>query len=120
MRKFFPDLKQFINAADKQPLVIKLQRDAQIKFAAERIVKSLERLRRRTAGNRLHRGRLDFDVTATVKETANLVNDGAALEENFLYLWIADEIKIALAITDFGVLESVPLRRWRAQGFWRG
>ena len=58
-----PDLKQLVNAADEQALEVKLQRDAQIKIAAERVVKGLERLRRRAAGNRLHHGRLDFDVT---------------------------------------------------------
>ena len=68
--EIFSDLKQLVNAADEQPLVIKLQCDAQIKFAAERVVKRLERLRRRAAGNRLHRGRLDFDIAASCERNS--------------------------------------------------
>ena len=113
----FPDLKQLVDAADEQPLVVKLQRDAQIKFAAERVVKGLERLRRCAAGNRLHRGRLDFDVAATVKEAADFVDDGAAFEKNFFHVRIANQIKVTLTVANFGVFESVPFRGRRAQRF---
>ncbi len=111
----FPDLKQPVDAADEQPLVIKLQRDAQIKFAAERVVKGLERLRRRAAGNRLHRRRLDLDVAARVKKLADLVDDFAALQKNFLHVGIRDQVEVTLAVADFGVFESMPFRGRRAE-----
>ncbi len=112
----FPDLKQLVYAADEQPLVVKLQRDAQIKFAAERVVKGLERLRRRAAGNRLHRRRLDLDVVAFMEKIPDLVDDGAALEHHVLHVRIRDEVEVALAVADLGVFESVILRRRRTQG----
>ena len=111
----FPDLKQLVDAADEQPLVVKLQRDAQIKFAAERVVKGLERLRRRAAGNRLHRRRLDLDVVAFVEKTPDLVDDRAALEHHVLHVGIRDQIQVTLAVADFGVFEAVPFRGRRAQ-----
>ena len=113
----FPDLKQLVYAADEQPLVVKLQRNAQIKFAAERIVKGLERLRRRAAGNRLHRRRLDLDVVAFVEKIPDFVDDRAALEHHVLHVWICNQIKVALAVADLGVFEAVIFRGRRAQRF---
>ncbi len=92
-----------------------LRRDAQIKFAAERVVKGLERLRRRAAGNRLHRRRLDLDVAAFVEKIPDFVDDFAALEHHVLHVGIRDQVEIALAIADFGVFEAVPFRGRRAQ-----
>ena len=111
------DLEQLVDAAHEQPLEIKLQRDAQIKIAAERVVMGLERLRRRAAGNRLHHRRLDFHEAAVVEKIPDLVDDLAALEEHFLHLRIRDQIEVTLAIANFGVFEPVPFRRRRAQRF---
>ena len=58
------DLEHLVDAADEQALEIKLERDAQIKIAAERVVMRDERLRRRAAGNGLHHRRLDFHEAA--------------------------------------------------------
>lgn len=44
------NLEHLVHAADEQPLEVKLQRDAEIKFATERVVKSSERLGRCAAG----------------------------------------------------------------------
>ena len=115
MRKFLPISNSLVHAADEQPLVIKLQRDAQIKFAAERVVIGLERLRRRAAGNRLHHRRLDFHIAAPVEEIPDFADDGAALEHHVLHVGIRDQIEIALAVADFGVFEAVPFAGRRAQ-----
>ena len=114
--EILPDLEEPINAAHEQPLVIQLQRDAQVEVAAERVVEGLEGLRRGAAGNGLHRGRLDLDVAASVEELANLMHDGAALEEDGLHLGIAHEVEVTLAVANLGVFEAVPLGGRRAEG----
>ena len=97
--------------------MIQLQRDAQIKVAAERVVKGLERLRRRAAGNRLHRGRLDLDVAAFVEKIPDLMDDGATLEHHVLHVGIRDQVQITLAVADLGVFQPVIFCGWRTQGF---
>src|SRR5205085_3208817 len=66
--------------------------------------------------NGLHGGRLHFHVAAAVKEAANLMHDGAALDEHVLDLGIAHEVEVTLAIANLGVFEAVPLGRRRAKG----
>src|SRR5205814_2136428 len=92
----FPDLEQPVNAAHQQSLVVQFERDAEIKFAAKRVVKGLERLRRRAAGNGLHGWRLHFHVIASMKELPDFMHDGAALQEGLLHLWIADKVQVTL------------------------
>ena len=109
------DLEHLVHAADQQALEVKLQRDAQIEIAAERVVIGLERLRRRAAGNRLHHRRLDLHEAAVVEELADLADDLAALEEDFLHLRVGHQIEVALAVADLGVGQPVPLLRRRTQ-----
>src|SRR6185436_13332473 len=82
--KVFADFEQAIDPADEQALVIELECNAQVKLAAQRVVKRLERRCRRPARYRLHGGRFHFHVTARVKKLPNLMNDGASFEERLL------------------------------------
>src|SRR5437762_837651 len=99
--KVAADLKYAIDSADEQALQIKLQRDAQVKVAAERIVESDKRLRCSASGNGLHHRCLDFDVTAAFHEIADFADHSAAQQEYALHFVICHQIQIALPITHF-------------------
>ncbi len=109
------NLEHAVDPADEQPLQVKLQRDAQVKIAAQRVVMRHERLRRRAAGNRLHHRRLDFHEAARMEKLSDLANDFAAHQENVLHFRIRHEIEVALAIANFRVFEPVVFGRRRTQ-----
>ena len=109
------DLEYLVHAAHEQALQIQLQRDAQVKITAERVVMRLERLGRRAAGDRLHHRRFHFHKSVRVQKAADLSDDLTALEKNVLHLRVRHQIEVTLAVADFRVFEPVPLGRRRAQ-----
>jgi hypothetical protein len=64
------------------------------------------------AGNGLHHWRFDFNIATLVQEVANLPDNFAPLQKDFFHRGIADEIEIALPISDFRVHESMPFLGW--------
>ncbi len=72
------DLVHALEAADDQPLQIQLRRDAQVHVEVERVVMRHERPRRRTARDRLHHRRLDFEEIERIEEIAQVAHDARA------------------------------------------
>ena len=110
------EFENFREAADEEALEIKLRRDAQIEVHTERVVVRLERLGGRSAGDRLHHRRLDFDESAVLEEPADFADDRDAFLENLERLAVRDEIEVALAVFDLGVLDAVPFVGKGAEG----
>src|SRR6185369_12469253 len=50
-----------------------------------------------------------------MQKVPNLPNDFTAFEKDLFHLVVGHQVEVSLAVTDFGVFESVPLGRWRAQ-----
>ena len=109
------DLEHAIHPADEQSLEVQLQRDAQVKVAAQRVVPGDERLSRRAAGDGLHGGCLHLDEAALVHEVTNLADDRAAFVEHVLDVEVGDEVEVALTVAGLDVREAVPLGREGAQ-----
>ncbi len=109
------EFENFRKAADEQALEIQLRRDAQEEVHAKRVVVRLERSGRRAAGDGLHHGRLDFDKPAILEEAADFADDGDALVEDGARILVRDEVEVALAVFDLGVLHAMPLVGQRAE-----
>ena len=69
------------------------------------------------AGNRLHHGRLDFEIAARVEELAQRRKDLAAHLEHFAGLRVDDQIEITLAVADLDIGQAVPFFRHRHVAF---
>ncbi len=76
-----------------------------------------ERPGRRTAGDRLHHRRLDFQEAAPVEEFPDMRDDGRTQPEDSAGGLVHDQVHIALAIPRFLIGQPVKLLRQRAQGF---
>ena len=94
------DFVDLLEAADDQPLQIKLGRDARVKVDVERFVVRDERARRRAGRQRRKHRRLDFDVASVVEIMADFADDLRAPLED-------------LARSQFAEGLSLP-RRWRS------
>ena len=110
------EFENFCEAADEEALEIKLRRDAQIEVHTERVVVRLERLRGGSARDRLHHRRLDLDESTVFEEAADFADDRDAFLENLERLAVRDEIEVALAVFDLGVLDAVPFVGKGAEG----
>src|SRR6185437_3186991 len=108
------DLVHALQPAHHQTFQVKLRRNAQIEVNVESVVMSDERARGRSSGDRLHHGCFDFDVTASVKKTADRLDNLAALDEDLAHVLVHDQVHITLAITQLHVLQTVPfLWQWQ-------
>ena len=74
-----------------------------------------ERPRRGSPGDGLHHGSFHFHVAALVQESAQRLDQPAALDEDLAHFGIDDQVDIALAIAEFHVGQAVPLLRQRQQ-----
>jgi hypothetical protein len=63
-----------------------------------------------------HRG-LDFTKTPAVKKITDSLDDQGACEKDLFYFRVGDEIKIALAIANFNVGQTMPLFRQGVERF---
>src|SRR4051812_28755170 len=106
------DLENAVQAAYQQPLQIKFQGDAEIKIATQGVVMSYERLRGRSARNRLHHGSLYFHKAALVKKVPDLANDPAAEQKSLPHIIICHQVEVTLPIANLGVRKTMPLFRW--------
>ena len=111
------DFEHALEAADNQPLQIKLGRDAQEHLHVERVVMRDERLGRRAAGNRMQHRRLDFHEVRLRHEVADRRERLRARDERLARFRRHDQVDVALAIAHFLVGETVELVRQRAQRF---
>ncbi len=112
-----PNLKYSVHAAYQQTFEVKLQGDAQVEIAPQRVVVSFEGLCRRAAGYGQHHGGLDFDETALVQKIPNFADNLAAFEEDIFDLRVGHEIEVSLAVADFRVGQTVPFFRGWTERF---
>src|ERR1700757_338362 len=98
-------------SADQKAFKIELRRDAQEKIDSQRVMMSLKRLSRSTAGHRLHHRRFHLDKTAVIKELPDLTEHPAPDQECPPRLRICDQVKITLAVPDLDIGDAMPLIR---------
>ena len=103
--------ENFVEPADEQLLEKQLRCNAQVKIESERLVMCLEWLCRRAAGHRLQNRRFHFKKSAVFEKTPCLAHNRGALQKNLTRPFVSQKIEIALAITRFEILESVPFLR---------
>ncbi len=113
------DFVHAIESAHRQPLQIKLGRDAQKQIHVERVVMRDEGPRHGAAGDGLHHRRFDFDESLRIHEAPQRLHQLAALEKNFAHLGIHHQIDVALAVAQLDVGQPVPLLRQAAAGLSR-
>ena len=107
------DLIHALDTAHDEALEIELGRNTKKQIDVERVVMRAERPGHGAPGDRLHRRRLDFEVSAAVEKLPQRRERLAAHLEHLARLGIDDQIEIALAIADFDVGQTVPLLRQR-------
>src|SRR5206468_9313058 len=94
----------FVNAVispDGQSLQVKFRRNPQIQVDVESVVVSQKRARGGPARNRVHHGRLDFDVAPRVEEPAQFLDNPGAGHKDLAGFLVGDEVQIALAVAQF-------------------
>ncbi len=111
------DFVDAIEAADSQPLEIKLRSDAQVQIHVERVVMGDERLGDRAARDLLHHGRFDFDEVLRIEEPPHRLHQFAALQKYFAHFRIHDQIDIALPVSQLNIRQAMPFLRQRQQIF---
>ena len=113
------DLVDAIEAADHQPLEIKLWGDAQIEVEIKSVVVSRERLRGRAARDRLHHRGFNFDVASFIEELPQRPQYPCPLYEHFAHVDIHEQIDIPLPIAKLYVCQAVILLRQGSIAFDR-
>ena len=110
------DFVDAVEAADYEPLEVKLGRDAQEEVHVERVVVGGEGTRCCAAGDGLHHRGFDFEIAAGVEVAADGFEDLGALDEDFAGVEVGEEIDVALAVAEFDVGEAVVLLRQGEHG----
>ena len=112
------DLEDLVGQpGDKRTLEVQLGRNAQVHVELERVVVCLEGLRRCAAIDRMqHRG-FNFHETFVFHEAADAGDDLRALLEAELRILVGQDIKMALAVAQLDVGETMPFFRHRQQRF---
>lgn len=103
-------LRELINpleTAYDEAFQIELVGDAQVERYVESVVVGYERTGRSAPRNRLEYGGLDLHIAVAVEIGAHRVVDFRALDENLLDAVIDNEVDIAAAVAQLGVIESV-------------
>ena len=95
-----------IDAADDKLLEEQLGRDAHAQVELQIVVKSFKRPCRGTSRLHVHHRSLDFQEAAGVKVASDIVDNHAATIENGGNVGVADEIKVALPVADFGIFQA--------------
>jgi len=103
------EFEDAVEASDEQSFKVEFEGDTEEEVTAESVVVSDEGLGGGTTWHGLHHWGFDLDVLALVEELADFVDDGAAFEEDLAHVFVGDEVEVTLAVTDFGIGESVPL-----------
>ncbi len=73
----------------------------------------LERTRHRSARDRMHHRRFDFDETTAIEEAAHFHNNPGALDEYFAHAFIRDQVEISLPVAQIHISQAMPLFRKR-------
>ncbi len=109
------ELVDALDPADDEPLQVELRRDPQVQVAVEVVVVRNEGPRQRAAVDRLEDGRLDLDEPLAVKPAPRFGDHLGARDEAVANLRVCDQVLLAVAIAEIGVLQARPLVGRRAQ-----
>src|SRR5208283_6091976 len=102
------DLVDAVEPAHDKALQVKLGGNPQIEVDVERVVMSNEGPGHGSARQRLHHGRLNFQITFGLQEITDGADQFAAALEDRAGFFIHHQVQVALAIADFHVGEAVP------------
>ena len=103
-------LSDFVHAletAHDEAFQVEFRRDAQIQVHAERVVVRDEGACAGAAGYRLQDRRFHLRIARFVERGAERLNHRGALEERLLHVGVHDEVHVALAVAQFGVVEGI-------------
>ena len=92
------NLVHAVEPANREPLQIQLRRNPQIKIDVQRVVMRHKRPCDRASRDGLHHRRFDFNETASAEKIPHGLNQLRALQKNFAYLGIHEQIDIPLPI----------------------
>ena len=108
-------LIDLFNAADYQPLEVKLKGDTQLEILVKGVKMCLKGSGSGAAGVDDKHGGLHFHKSLTVKEAADRADDLRALDKGVAHLRVDNQVDIALTVARVDVLQSVILLRKRTQ-----
>ena len=101
------NLVDALEAAHDEPLQVQLRGDAQVEVDVQRVVVGDEGACAGTAGDGLQDGRFHFGIAGFVQHGTHGADDFRALQEGIFHAVVHDEVHVALAVAQFGVLEGV-------------
>ena len=101
---------------DDKALQIEFRRDAKVHLHPQRVVERLERTcvgapRKNREDRRLH-----FERAVIFKRLPDRGDDLRAFAERFAHIGVRDEVRIALTVAQFRILQAMPLFRKGAKG----
>ena len=96
-----------LETANYQSFQVKLGGDAHVHVDVQRVEVGDEGASAGTAGNSLQGGSLDLGITSIVEHLTHGANHSGALQEGILHALVNNEVDIALAIAQLGVVEGV-------------
>ena len=102
------DLVNTFEAPDHQSFEVQFRGDSQVEFHVQGVVVGLERLCGRAAGDGMHHRRLHFQVIPVIQKVTNRLNDPGSVNKGLFHLRVDDEVNIALPVTQFDILETMP------------
>ena len=94
-------------AAYYEPLEIKLGGDAHVHIDVEGVEMGDEGAGRRATSDRLENGGLDLGIACAIEDGAESAEHCGTLQEYILHSLVDDEVDIALAVAQLGVVEGV-------------
>jgi hypothetical protein len=110
------DLEHLVGQpGDQRALEVEFRRDAQVHVELECVVVRLEGLRRCAAIDGMQHRRLDLHEALVLHEAADTRDDLRALLETQLRILVGQDIKMALAVAQLDVGETVPFFGHRQQ-----
>src|SRR5207237_8586640 len=110
------DLVHALEPADEQSLEVELERDAKLEIDVENVVMGGEWLRERSAGDSLEHRRLHLDEAACVELGPKGPQGRGSSDRESGRLGVGRQLKVAPALLEVRVPETVPLLRERADG----
>jgi len=109
------DFKDLFHTADQQPFKEQFRSDTHVQIDIKGVVMRHKRTRRRTAGNRLHHGRFDFNKAAGLQKRPDGGHHGAASAEALHNFRVRPQVHITLAIPQILIGQAVEFFRRRQQ-----
>jgi len=118
---FIPEVavqfKDLGEARNQEPLQVQLGCNPQCEVHAQCVMVRFEWLGRGASRNGLHHGCLHLNKSAGFQKRPDAANNCKAFRKDAAGGFIRDEVKVALTVNGFGVLDAVPFFGQGPQGF---